>query len=111
MKQRLVNWLLKNLLNAIVLNDVLLVEKGVIYLNKKPITDEELRQLISEAKAIESTRLWSILNETLKNDAVDRGWNKSTTLDQMNTGKTIFYTLDLQSQIIKLIRSREKIST
>lgn len=108
MKQRLINWLLRKSLNAVVLDDVIKVEKGKMYVGSNEITAMELKQLIAEVKALEGFRLWQILNETVKNDAVDRGWNKSVKMEDLNTGKTMFYTLDLQSSIIKSIKARDK---
>ncbi len=108
MKQRLLNWLLKRTINAVVRDDIIRDVKGTVTIGGKPVIEEELRQLIAECKALEGFNVWRIINETIKEDALDRGWNKSTSLEDLNTGKTIFYTLDLQESIIRLIRSKEK---
>ena len=107
MRQRIINFLLKKLLNAVVLDDIIRVDKGKLLLGDKEIPDMELRPLIAEAKALEGFRLWQIINETVKNNAIDRGWNKSVKMEDLNTAKTIFYALDLQNSIIKLIKSKD----
>ena len=108
MKQRIINYLFRYLLNSVVIDDVIKIDKGVITLGNNIINDNELRQLIAEAKALEGFTLWKILNETIKQDALDRGWKNSVKMEDLNTGKTMYYTLDLQNSIIRLIRSREK---
>ncbi len=108
MKQRILNFLFKRLLNAVVINDVITSDKGILKIGGTTVQETELKSLIAEAKALEGFRLWTILNESIKKDALDRGWNKSTNLDDLNAGKTMYYTLDLQNSIITLIRNKEK---
>ncbi len=108
MKQRLINFLLKSTLSGVIIDDVIAVDKGRIVLGGKPIGDTELRSLISEVKAFKSSRLWKILNETPKKEAFDIGWNKSITLEHLNTSKTMYRTLELQQSIIDLIEKQDK---
>jgi len=108
MKQRLINFLFRKLLNAVVLEDIITVDKGVISIGGKPISQPELNVLISEAKALEGFTLWKLINGTIKENALERGWNKSVKMEDLNTGKTIFYALDLQNSIIRLILNKEK---
>jgi hypothetical protein len=97
------------LINAVVIDDVITQSKtdGKIYLGGKEITEQEKRTLVAEAKALEGLRLWSIINETIKKEAMDRGWNKSTSLEDLNTGKTIYYVLDLQRSIVEIIKKKD----
>jgi hypothetical protein len=107
MKQRIINYLFRHLLNAVVLEDVIREDKDILYIGNRRATDDELKQLIAECKALEGFTVWKLMNETIKKDALDRGWNKSVKMEDLNAGKTIFYTLDLQKSIIKAIRKRE----
>ncbi len=107
MKQRIINFLFRRLLNAVVLDDVITQNKGVTYIGGKPIGEMELRTLHAEAKALEGFRLWNIINETIKSDALERGWNKSTSMEDLNTGKTMFYVLDLQNSIVRLLKKKD----
>lgn len=106
MKQRIVNWLLRSVVKVIVPDDVIREDKGVLYLGSKRITDQELKSLQAEVKALESMRLWSIMNETLKKVAFDKGWTNSKTMEELNTAKTIGYTLDFQRSIAKIIANK-----
>ena len=106
MKQRIKNWLLQSMLGAVIVTDVATEDKGTLVLGGKIATIDELRSIVEEVKALESMRLWSILNETPKQKALERGWNKSTTLEELNTAKTMYSTLELQQSIIKLIKKQ-----
>lgn len=109
MRQRIINFALRNLLHAVVLDDVIKQDKaGNIFIGGSQATEDQVRQLIAECKALEGFMVWKILNENIKKDALDRGWNNATNLDQLNTGKVMFYTLDLQKSIINMLRSKER---
>ena len=100
MKQRLINYLLKTVVKTVIPQDVIREIKGVLYLGKERITQTELAALQAEAKALKGMRLWSIINESVKRIAFERGWRDSTTLEHLNTAKTMYAALDLQSDII-----------
>ncbi len=108
MKQRIINFLLKNLLSTVVVEDIMVVSKGKILIGGQEIKETELRSLIAEVKALKGFRIWNIINETVKQEAFDRGWNKSIKMEDLNTAKTMYYTLDLQNSIVKLIGSKER---
>lgn len=108
-RQILFNVITRNLFNSVVKDDVIKsANNGSLYIGNAVLGETELRQLIAEAKAIEGFRLWKIINESVKDDAVKIGWNNSTKMEDLNTAKTIFYTLDLQKSIINTILSKER---
>jgi len=106
MKQRLINYLLKTVIKVVVPNDVIRDVRGVLYLGSEKMTEQELKNLQSEIKALEGFRVWSIINESVKRLAFERGWRDSTTMEQLNTAKTMYTTLDLQSSIINKIKNK-----
>ncbi len=108
MKQRIINWLLSNIVKVIIPDDIIRDVKGTLYLGKEPITPQELNSLNSEVKALEKMRIWSIMNETIKQLAYEKGWKNSQTMDELNTAKTEYYVLEIQDSILKTIRSKAK---
>ncbi len=108
MKQRLINWLLRRELNAVVYADVIGVEKGKVIIGGKEVQDMELRSFIAEVKALENMRIWNVMKETLRADAMDRGFNKSTSFDDLKTCKLMLYNLDIFESIINIIKKQEK---
>ncbi len=107
MKNRIINYLFRHLLNAVVPEDVIKTEKGKLLIGGIEVQDTELRSLIAEVKALEGFRIWKIMNETIRSEAMDLGFNKSLTYDDLKTSKMMLYTLDVFNSIIKVIRSRE----
>lgn len=107
MKQRLVNWLLKHVVRVVIPNDVIRESKGKIFLGGIELDDTELRSLQAEAKAIENMRIWSIMNESIKQSAYERGWRDSTTIEHLNTAKTQVSVLETQASIIRVIKNHK----
>lgn len=106
MKQRLINYFLGTIIRVVIPKDVIREVRGVLYLGSERITDAELQSLQAEVKALEGMRIWSILNESVKKVAFEKGWRDSTTLEHLNTAKTMYATLELQSSIINKLRPK-----
>lgn len=108
MRQRIINILLSHLLSSVNPDDIIHSDKGKLYVGDREVQDSEARSLIAEAKAIEGFRIWAIMQETIRNEAMDRGFNKSTTLDDLKTCKLMLYNLDILRSVVKAVRSMEK---
>ena len=106
MKQRIKNYLLSHFVKVLIPQDVIRDVKGVLYLGKEKVTDQELKVLQAEAKALKSMRLWSILNETVKQKVFDRGWKESTTMEHLNTAKTMYSVLEFQESVVNIIKNK-----
>lgn len=106
--QALRNWLFKSKIGGLVASDIIVQDEKTksIYLGGVLVTDNEVSALQAEIKALEGMRIWSILNNTPKNKALEIGWNASTTLEHLNTGKTMYHTLDLQQSIINILKKK-----
>lgn len=103
MKQYLINFLLKTVIKVVIPQDVIREIKGSLYLGSQKITPTELQALQAEVKALKGMRIWSIVNESVKMLAFERGWRDSTTMEHLNTAKTMYTTLDLQTSILNKI--------
>jgi len=105
MKKLILNLLLKHLLKAITLSDVLKIDEktGQATLGGEKITDNELRGLKEEAGYIQRTRLWSVLTNTLQDQAHTVMFTKSKSWEDMVTGKTMLYNIDIQQKIIDML--------
>jgi len=107
-KQWITNYLLRHLLGVVVPEDVITTDKGKLLLGGKVVEENELRSLISEVKALEGLRIYKIFNETIRNEAMDRGFNKSTSFDDLKSCKLMLYNLDVLNSICRVIRSLDK---
>lgn len=106
--KRVENWILKHLLNAITLKDIIgndLKTKALIIDGKLP-TQNELNQLNAEIKALEGFRIWRLMSETTKHLAEERIFSKSVDIEDIRSGKAMLYNLSLQKSILIAIKSK-----
>jgi hypothetical protein len=103
MKQRIKNYLLRSIVKVIIPDDIIRVKNNQVYLGSQVITEQEKKTLQAEAKALESMRLWSIMNESIKQLCYEKGWRDSTTLEQLNISKSMYSVLETQRSIVERI--------
>ena len=102
-RQVIINYALKDLLCSVQASEVLEARDNKLYLGKQPLSNEQLNTLVSEARFLESSRIWSILQETLKARANEVIFNKSTTFDDVMSGKLMLYNLREIEKIVNTI--------
>ncbi len=98
------NDLLKEYFCAITQDQVLTIDKlGRIAIDGEMITPGEANALIEEAKFFAESRLYKILINTLRKQAMDVMYNLSEDFDDMRNGKMMLYNLSLQENIVKAL--------
>lgn len=107
MKRRITNYLLKHLLGAVTVDDIITVDKGNIYIGGKIVTPSQLNQLQAEVKAMEGFTVWRLMTETLKEDAYKRGFTLATSFEHLNTAKLMLYNLSVQESIMRVIKNKQ----
>ena len=108
MKQRIINYLLSGLLNAITIREIIgnNPKTKEIQIDGVDIRPDELHALQAEIKALEGFRIWKILTETTKSKAEERIFKTSMTIEDINFGKAMLYNLSLQKSIIDNLRNK-----
>lgn len=106
-KYKILNYLVSNLLKAPKLEDIILIKGVSVFLGNKQASDNELRQLTGEAKALLGMKIWHIFQATLKDTAHKIMFEKSGSFDDMVSGKWCLYNLDVQEQIVKKLSELE----
>jgi len=102
MKNKIKNYLLKYLLNAILVEDVVTENSAKqVMIGGVVVAPDELRGLKTEAEYVLNSRVWSLLENTLKSQAQQVIFNKSTSFEDCTTGKLMLYNLDVQKRILK----------
>lgn len=99
--------IVSNLYCSINPNDVIRVEKGLMFLGNELITNEEVKQLQEEIKFIEACRIWGVITNTLRNETIERGLTKSTSFQDVLTAKAMLVNLDVIHNIFKVIRNKK----
>ena len=106
MRQWIKNLLLKRVVGITIPNDVIRDVKGTLHLGELPLSQQELTALNAEVKALEKMRIWSIINETIKQKCYEKGWQNSTNIENLNIAKAEYAVLDTQASIIRIIRNK-----
>lgn len=100
-KSKLLRYVVRVVVPENVVHDV----KGVLYLGKEKVTMQELRSIQAEIKALDNMRIWSIINESIKQLCYERGWRDSSMIVHLNTAKTMYNVLETQVSIIEKFRN------
>ncbi len=103
-KRKISNWLLRHILNAIVLDDVIVEHKGIVYIGGKKLSQDQVKMVCEEVRMITETWVWRILNETIKQQAQEMMFNKSEKYEDIYYSKAVLYVLDLWDKICKRLK-------
>lgn len=100
-KTRLVNFCLKHILNAPLVEDVLRVENGQFKLGNELLPPIDRNSIISGANGLKNMLVWQCLIREMKQlgqqtiGAKSRGW------EDVNFGKALLYIADLLEQKVE----------
>lgn len=101
LKIRVLNLLLRNLFNAVTINDIIVVNKGRVIVAGKELTKAQILALKSDAKLLERCELYKLIKKNLRHEAHNRLYNNSVTTDDMIFGKAMLHNLSLMNNFIK----------
>ena len=74
-----------------------------VVIGGKLLSEDELRTLRAEVNAIRGSRIWRILHENVLEDGKKRVFEASANLAQLNYGKAIIHTLQMQDNLMDAI--------
>lgn len=102
MLERLKTWLLRKITCSVNPDMVLTYNErmNLIFVNGEQISHSEALSLQAEAKFIQKTRLWSIMQETLKDHAQKTMITQSKSFEDMRSGKLMLYNLSVQKNLL-----------
>lgn len=117
MKQRIINYFLKYLLCSVSPEDIIYTinpqeslkvgKPAGLYLGSELISPEELKMMKQEAIALENMKIWTVMQETIRADAMKRGFENATSFDDLKTCKLMLYNLDIINSTLKVIRNKK----
>lgn len=99
--------LIHNLYRTVRPEDVLTVKNGIIFLGNSQISQNELNRLKEEVAVLESMDIWKVMQETIRDKAMEVGFKKSQTFDDLKTTKTMLVNLDIINSILQTIKSKQ----
>lgn len=82
---------------------VLHTDSGNIFINGTKITEVEREELRAQAKTLLELRVWKILQETLKQQAIDKSVLLSKTWEEVLAGKMMVHNLGIIRTVVELL--------
>lgn len=96
-------WLLKNVMKAVVPDDIITISGDAIFLGGRRLKAEEIAQYRNEVNVLQKMRLPRILDETISENARLVMYKNAKDVNDIKFGKTVFYVQDLKEKICTLI--------
>lgn len=76
---------------------------GIPYLNLEPATKEALRELKSQAQVLQKMDIWKVMQETIKQKAIDLALKGSTEWNHVLPGKMMVHNLGVLNSIVEAL--------
>ena len=73
-----------------------------IFLGNSEITEIEAKNLQQEAKVLKNFRIWKVLQETVRQKAVEKGVIESTDWEQTLSAKMMLHNLGILKSIVEV---------
>lgn len=103
LKGKLLNWLTKDLFNAVRAEDVLKKDDKTVYFLDRPLDGDRVQQIKSEAETFKKSLLWKILEVGIKNEANKSIYRVSEKIEDARFGKAMLYNLKIEDDILNEI--------
>ena len=86
-------------------NLVTIRNNGIIEVAGQPLDPTRLGNLKSEAEFFMSSELWQIIHDKVAHEAQRIMFVSGKNLEEMQTGRSMLYLLDMQKRLINVFRS------
>lgn len=100
------NWLTSYLFCSVNARDVVTYndKTNLLYLGGEQIGKLEAHSLLEEVRFLEKTKVWQIMQETLRSQAMEKAFKSSVNFQDLLTAKLMLYNLDVQKKICDTVR-------
>ena len=78
---------------------------GILFLGKDRIDVSRAQNLKAESEMFLQSELWKVFNETIRHHAYETMFIKSTSFEDMKSGKMLLYLLDVQRKIMEIFKA------
>lgn len=108
MLERLRDWLLPRVICSVDPRDIIQVREGqqgkqIVLLGQEPLSPTDLRQLKIEVESLQRFRLWRIIQETIKDKAIEKALLQSTSYEGVLSGKMMLHDIGIINSIVSLV--------
>lgn len=104
LKKRILKWAVRDLLNAVDIDDLLRIDDGLIFIGKRQLTKEEITTLKSEAKSFEHSLFYKLLLNNLYWIANFKMMRNANSEIEMTNGRMMTLTIDTIQEFTEKFR-------
>ena len=108
MRQRLLNYLLKHLFNAVTENHVMRYNGKQFTIAGKILPENDVQGIISGAEAMQNLDIWKLMILDMKHEANKAMYQNSKSIEDMTFGKAMLLTIDVMQRKIDKIANIKK---
>lgn len=94
-KNKVIRYLVKNLLVALTADDILTFTNKGWYIHKRRLSDDEVMQLKDEAQMLKDSVLWKLISNEIRFLANTRMFEKSAAEGNSVFGRAMLYNVDI----------------
>lgn len=84
--------------------NVLEIKNGKVFVGGEALVEAEINKLQAELKALEEFRIWNIMQETIRQKAVEKAVLHSENWEQVLAGKMMIHNLGIIKSILEVIK-------
>lgn len=106
MRKWLIQYLVRNLLAAVSINDLLTVTNHGLFIGGRKLSTDEEAQLISEAKSIKDSIVWQVMTNDIRYQANLLMFEKGTDGDKTMFGRAMLYNLEILEKFMSNVAKR-----
>lgn len=83
---------------------VLEIKNGKVFVGGEALAEADINKLQAELKALEEFRIWNIMQETVRQKAVEKAVLHSENWEQVLAGKMMIHNLGIIKSILEVIK-------
>ena len=101
LRRKWINFLCKNLFNAVSDKDFLHIVGRSVYIGNKKLNDTQVQELTNGSRTLVKMEVFNVLLNQAKIAARRKMFEKSTSYNDMYFGKAMLYNIDIVEQKVK----------
>lgn len=79
------------------------IEKGQLLLGNEVLSEKEVAILQDEIRVLKNFRIWGVMQDTVRQKAIEQGFYNSANWEQTLSGKMMVYNLDILRTLLATI--------
>lgn len=104
-KSKILKWVIRDILNAVTIEDLLRIEAGNVFIGKRKLTIEEIITLKGEARDFKNSLLWKLMNNNLYWIANFKMMKEANQEFEMTNGRMMTLCIDTLEKFLEKLET------